>query len=88
MRDFVLWIARVYNDLMGQRTNTAKLNWHTVHNVGSYNGIIEHSLSDRACVRGSSTVSVTKQLSFRLGQCIEHRLYVFYQKKNNQKINK
>ena len=51
MRDFVLWIARsavrVYNDLMGQRTNT-KLNW-LVYNVGSY-GIIEHSLSDRACV--------------------------------------
>ena len=52
MRDFVLWIARrhskCYNDLMGQRTNTAKLNW-LVYNVGSY-GTIEHSLSDRACV--------------------------------------
>ena len=40
--------VRVSNDLMGQRTNTAKLNW-LVHNVGSY-GIIVHSLSDRACV--------------------------------------
>ena len=52
MRDFVLWIARravrVYNDLTGQRTNTAKLNW-LVYIVGSY-GIIEHSLSDRVCV--------------------------------------
>ena len=50
MRDFVLWIARwrstcLYT-LMGQRTNTAKLNW-LVYNVGSY-GIIAHSLSDRA----------------------------------------
>ena len=41
MRDFVLWLARrrsikvrVYNDLMGQRTNTAKLNW-LLYNVGS-----------------------------------------------------
>ena len=33
---------------MGQRTNTAKLNW-LVYNVGSY-GIIEQFLSDRACV--------------------------------------
>ena len=38
----------VYNDLMGQRTNTAKLNW-LVYNVGSYR-IIEHSLCDRAYV--------------------------------------
>ena len=37
--------VRVYNDLMGQRTDTAKLNW-LVYNVGSYR-IIEHSLSDR-----------------------------------------
>ena len=53
MRDFVLWLARpgavrVLNDLMGQRTNTAKFNW-LVYNVGSYR-IIEHSLSEGACV--------------------------------------
>ena len=30
------------------QTNTAKLNW-LVYNVGSY-GMIEHSLSDHACV--------------------------------------
>ena len=45
---------------MGQRTNTAKLNW-LVYNVGSY-GIIKHSLSDRACVAW---------FSFQLGQCKE-----------------
>ena len=45
---------------MGQRTNTAKLNW-LVYNVGSY-WIIKHSLSDRACVAW---------FSFQLGQCKE-----------------
>ena len=44
MRDFVLWKARrrtaqsvrVYIDLMGQRTNTAKLNWllYNVEDMG------------------------------------------------------
>ena len=33
---------------MGQRTDTAKLNW-LVYNVWSY-GVIAHLLSDRACV--------------------------------------
>ena len=36
--------VHVYNDLMGQRTNTVKLNWLLY--VGSY-GIIQHTLSDR-----------------------------------------
>ena len=44
----VIYFLRVYNDLMGQRTDTAKLNW-LVYKVGSY-GIIEHSLSDPVCV--------------------------------------
>ena len=48
-RDFVLWTARrAYNDLVGQRINTAKLNWFA-YNVGRY-GIIQQLY----VLRGSS----------------------------------
>ena len=74
----------VYNNLMGQQTNTTKLNWFViVYNVGSY-GIIEHPLSGRACVVWFEYHIGYLATLVPLGQCIEHRLYVFYPKYNQQ----
>ena len=50
--------VRVYNDLMGHRTNTAKLNW-LLYNVGIWDNSTLVVWSYMYVLRGSCTVSVT-----------------------------
>ena len=74
----------VFINLMGQRTNNAKLNW-LVYNVGSY-VIIVHSLFDRACVAWMEYLIGYLATPVPVGSL--HRLYMcfffFFNPKNNQ----